>query len=31
MRSLSAEACGKRLERGKTRLKQTQRQNPSSV
>jgi hypothetical protein len=31
MRSPSAEACGKRLERGKTRLKQTQRQNPSSV
>ena len=31
MRSPSAEACGKRLERSKTRLKQTQRQNPSSV
>jgi hypothetical protein len=31
MRSLSAEACGKRLERSKTRLRQKHRQNPSSV
>jgi hypothetical protein len=31
MRSPSAEACGKRLERSKTRLKQKRRQNPSSV
>jgi hypothetical protein len=31
MRSPSAEACGKRLERSKTRLKQTHRQNPSPV
>lgn len=31
MRSPGAEACGKRLERSKTRLKQTHRQNPSSV
>jgi hypothetical protein len=31
MRSPSAEACGKRLERSKTRLKQTHRQNPSSA
>jgi hypothetical protein len=31
MRSPSAEACGKRLERSKTRLKQKHRQNPSSV
>jgi hypothetical protein len=31
MRSPSAEACGKRLERSKTRLKQTHGQNPSSV
>ena len=31
MRSSSAEACGKRLERSKTRLKQKHRQNPSSV
>jgi hypothetical protein len=31
MRSPSAEACGKRLERSKTRLRQKQRQNPSSV
>jgi hypothetical protein len=31
MRSPSAEACGKRLERSKTRLKKMHRQNPSSV
>jgi hypothetical protein len=31
MRSPSAEACGKRLERSKTRLKQKHRQNPSSA
>src|ERR1700674_2433741 len=31
MRSPSAEACGKRLERSITRLKQKHRQNPSSV
>jgi hypothetical protein len=31
MRSPGAEACGKRLERSKTRLKQKHRQNPSSV
>ena len=31
MRSPAAEACGKRLERSKTRLKQKHRQNPSSV
>ena len=31
MRSPSAEARGKRLERSKTRLKQTHRQNPSAV
>jgi len=31
MRSPSVEACGKRLERSKTRLKQKHRQNPSSV
>jgi hypothetical protein len=31
MRSPSAEACGKRLERSKTRLQQKHRQNPSSV
>ncbi len=31
MRSPSAEACGKRLERSKTRLKQKHRQNPCSV
>jgi hypothetical protein len=31
MRSSSAEACGKRLERSKTRLKQMRRQNPSSA
>jgi len=31
MRSLSAEACGKRLERSKTRLRQKHRQNPSSA
>ena len=31
MRSPGAEACGKRLERSKTRLKQTHRQNPSTV
>jgi hypothetical protein len=31
MRSPSAEACGKRLERSKTRLTQKHRQNPSSV
>jgi hypothetical protein len=31
MRSPSAEACWKRLERSKTRLKQKHRQNPSSV
>jgi hypothetical protein len=31
MRSPTAEACGKRLERSKTRLKQRHRQNPSSV
>jgi hypothetical protein len=31
MRSPSAEACFKRLERSKTHLKQTHRQNPSSV
>ena len=31
MRSPSAEACGKRLERSKKRLKQKHRQNPSSV
>jgi hypothetical protein len=31
MRSPSTEACGKRLERSKTRLKQKHRQNPSSV
>src|SRR6266481_5799856 len=31
MRSPSAEACGKRLERSKMRLKQRHRQNPSSV
>jgi hypothetical protein len=31
MRSPSAEACGKRLERSKTRLKQKHRQNLSSV
>jgi hypothetical protein len=31
MRSPSAEACGKRLERSKTRLRQKHRQNPSSV
>ena len=30
MRSPSAEACGKRLERSRTRLKQRHRQNPSS-
>jgi hypothetical protein len=30
MRSPSAEACGKRLERSKTRLKRKHRQNPSS-
>jgi hypothetical protein len=30
MRSPSAEACGKRLERSKTRLKQKHRQNPPS-
>jgi spore cortex formation protein SpoVR/YcgB (stage V sporulation) len=29
MRSPSDEACGKRLERSKTRLKQEHRQNPS--
>ena len=29
MRSPSAEACGKRLERSKTRLKHKHRQNPS--
>jgi hypothetical protein len=31
MRSPSAEACGKRLERSKTRLKQAHRQNPFSA
>jgi hypothetical protein len=31
MRSPSAEACGKRLERSKTRLKQKHRQNPCSA
>ena len=31
MRSPSAEACGKRLERSKKRLRQKHRQNPSSV
>jgi hypothetical protein len=31
MRSSSAEACGKRLERSKTRLRQKHRQNPPSV
>jgi hypothetical protein len=31
MRSPSTEACGKRLERSKTRLNRKQRQNPSSV
>jgi hypothetical protein len=31
MRSPSAEACGKRLERSQTRLKAKHRQNPSSV
>jgi hypothetical protein len=31
MRSPSAEACGKRLERSKTNLKQTHRQNPPSA
>jgi hypothetical protein len=31
MRSSSAEACGQRLYRSKTRLKQKHRQNPSSV
>lgn len=31
MRSPSAEACGKRLERSKMRLKQKHRQNPSSA
>jgi hypothetical protein len=31
MRSPSAEACGKRLERSKTRLNRKHRQNPSSV
>jgi hypothetical protein len=31
MRSLTAEACGKRLERSKTRLNQKHRQNPSSA
>jgi len=31
MRSPSTEACGKRLERSKTRLKQRHRQNPSSA
>jgi hypothetical protein len=31
MRSPSAEACGKRLERSKTRLRQKHRQNPSSA
>jgi hypothetical protein len=31
MRSTSAEACGKRLERSKTRLKQKHRQNPPSA
>jgi hypothetical protein len=31
MRSPNAEACGKRLERSKTRLKQKHRQNPSSA
>jgi hypothetical protein len=31
MRSPNAEACGKRLERSKTRLRQKHRQNPSSV
>jgi hypothetical protein len=31
MRSPTAEACGKRLERSKTRLKQKYRQNPSSA
>ena len=31
MRSPSAEACGKRLERTKTRLKQKHRQNPFSA
>ncbi len=31
MRSSSAEACGKRLERSKKRLKQKHRQNPSSA
>jgi hypothetical protein len=31
MRSPSAEACGKRLERSKTRLRQKHRQNPTSA
>jgi hypothetical protein len=31
MRSSSAEACGKRLERSKTRLRQRHRQNPASA
>jgi hypothetical protein len=31
MRSPSAEACGKRLERSKKRLKQKHRQNPTSA